>query len=782
MTATNRNKDESVSNPNHRKIIESISRRISAGVVTWRYPVALVLLLITAGMALQLRNVSFDSSVENMILDDDPYKTTYDHAIEVFGSNELIVLAIELPDLFTEAHLELLDRVTNLIAQVPNVARVVSLTNIEDIRSEGEELQVGPLFPGFPLEPDSLARFKERVESHPFLKNNVLSKDGNYTAINIEMAILKEDQVYREQVITALEAIASSELGGYYTYHLAGSPIVKNEILRNLHLDLITLTPISLAMIFVLLMILFRYWVTVLLPIVAVATCQLWMIAIMTLMHKPISVVTCILPSLIGVIATSGVVHYISEYYRAVSDGKVWREAVIHSAVRVGWPCFLNALTTAVGLGSLILTDVVPVREFGTFAVTGVLLSFGLSLLIALTFLSILPPPSPRFTTQSLEHSWLQSAMQKVVFGTERYSVQILILCSLLLVLSVLGIYRLRVETNFIEQFARTSPVRQSVDFIEAHFAGASTFEVLFTCPDPDCALNPEFLAAMEEYRRFLLGYSEINATVSALDIVKQLRSALRAEPFSDDRLPESREEAAQYLLLYEMSGGAALDSVLNQERTSARIMVRVNHQQSTRMLAMLKEMTDQARAVTQARIEITGITVLFSRMAETLVASQIRSFSFAFLLITVIFFAIFGSWRLGLLAMVPNLLPIAVTLGIMGWFGIALDTSTAMIASVALGIAVDDTIHTVTRYRAFRLAGMTSVAAVQKTMLTIGRAITITSIVFFFGFLILVLGRFIPTRNFGILTAATMVSALAGDLILLPALIMVQDKWRSRP
>ena len=363
--------------------------------------------------------------------------------------------------------------------------------------------------------------------------------------------------------------------------------------------------------------------------------------------------------------------------------------------------------------------------------------------------------------------AWVKRRRRWVLWGS-----------AIMMVVSFRTATDLKVETNLIEFFRKNSEVRTSLAFVEHRLGGVGTLDVSFQGKAEDVFKDPANLAVMEQIQRFIDTIPGVDKTISMVDFIKEMNQSFHAEDPAYYRLPDSREMIAQYLLIYDSE---EIEDLVDAGYSRARIAVRISEHGSAKQKILIEKIEAFLAGLRHPgmKIVVTGMAVQDVHTIEGIVNGQISSLAMAFGVISFIMWLTFRSFSLAVLSMIPNIFPIVINFGIMGAAGISLDTGTALIAAVALGIAVDDTIHILTEYQRRRNRGESSSEAMTQALVVKGRAVLSSSVILCIGFGVMVLSRFMPTVHFGLLSAVIMITALIGDTVLLPG--MVYQKAESR-
>jgi len=693
---------------------------------------------------------------------------------EQFESEEFVVLVFKSGDLFTPESLSTIQRLTRGLEGVDSVERVTSLTNVEEIRTMADgAVEVVPLVgEESPVDPRMREALRERVLSNPLYVDNLISGDGTTTAIY--GTVNDRDLATRRRIQEEVEALVQEEkVRSGNRFYISGSVILDAEFERTSEQDNITFTVVTSLMIVFVLYLLYRNLTGILLPVVVVSLATAWTLGLYGLAGHKLNMLTIMLPAVILAISVADAVHLMCQYNDEHLDGaRSRKEALVRTLGKVGKPCLFTSLTTAIGFGSFAVSKIVPVRYQGIYIALGILLAFVLTVTLLPALLSWIRVP--KISHRKKERGdWVSRGLEGAMRVVGRYSRIILVVGVLVLVVSLVGMSRIKRETNSIEFFKKSSPLRVALEFIERNLTGVFSLEIALEGP-ADSIKDPEVLKKVEALRRIIEESPEAGKTLHLNDLVMEMNRAMHEGEDRFYAIPKTREEVAQYLLLYEMSGGETLDTLVNMDYSLSRLSVRCTVMTAERAKEMMEELRQVLDGMFKGpvRARITGVIPVWVKLDTYLLTSQIKSFSIAAVGIFIMMCIQFRSVRVGLLSMIPNLLPIVVTMGIMGWTGIRLDTATIMITSVALGIAVDDTIHFLSRFKMELEACGDYDKAIHATIQSVGRAIVFTSIILFWGFISLTLGHFKPTVYFGFLTSLTMVVALIGDIFLLPVLL----------
>ncbi|NPA49165.1 MAG: RND family transporter [Thermodesulfobacteria bacterium] len=721
--------------------------------------IIVVFVLLSAWQAMRLPIVT---STDAIIPRDEEYRF-YERFREEFGADDAVAVALKAEDVFTPAVLSYIKRLTENFEEIEEVEDVLSLTNVEDVRGGKEIFVVEPLVGDeIPRDPERLSYLKDRAAKNPLILGNLVSPDFRSTMLLIRTAYKGEDLDFESRLIAKVRKILDQNPPPPgVEIHLSGWPVVNVNMASYMNRDLMVFVPTSFCFLCLLVLIFLRSVRAMAAVGIIINLSLLAAMACLKLVGGALSPMTAILAPLTMALALADAIHLLTSYFKHHQQGN---PRAVAAAVAESWsPCFLTSLTTAVGFASLMISRIPSIREFGAAAACAMFVEY----FFTFTVLAFLLPWIGRGKHSSRLSKTLLSPLIRTYPRWARGSLLVFLLLTLL---SLWGLKKIRVDSDVIEFFHHKTPVYQDAIFIDKHLGGVQTIEISLKVEEGDF-INPKLLAKVDALSRFLEGRPLFSKVVSAAEFFKLMNRAFHNEDPRFYRVPESRELLAQYLLLY---GGTELEHFLDTSQTWTRVSARTPEHSSeaiNREIALIEKKLEEIFKDTPVKYRLTGKTYLVNRTVEDIVKSQTESLALAAVIIFGLMFLVLRSIKIGLLSIPPNIFPIIANLGFMGFVGIPLNTATATISAVAIGIAVDDTIHFLVQYQRERRR-FEPITAVKRTLESKGLAAITTSVVLIVGFLVLVVSKFIPTAQFGKLCALVMGLALAADLLLLPALI----------
>jgi len=752
-----------------------------------KYKIVLfAIVIITIPLLYFFSQQKFFNHVDIFFEKDDPDILFYKRFQKTYGNEELAIILFREKDIFTARNIEIVRRMTAAIERTGGVSRVFSLTTAEEITGTKDTVTFQKIIPEGRLSRKTLSARRQRVLSHATLVKSLISEDGTTTAILIELNPIRDNEIKKE-LLLSIQNTCKEIAGDRITLHFAGVPYVEMEMNSLTRIDFLTFTPIIFFIILLIVLFMLRD-----LPLTVLCQCNLimclvWGGGIFSICGEKLNMVTVIIGAVLLAIAVADSIHLLAHYqttYRYHNGNH--REAVRETTHAVWFPCLFTSLTTGVGFFSFITSSVRPVKILGIFTACGVLFAFALTVSFLPAVLMMIKggsgargaSSSDKLNTDRRAHEASSSftrIMERIgKFATDSSRSIFLLFLAIMIVMSV-GVFQITFETNTMNYLPPESTLKRDIQFIENNLGGTIPFVLLVRAKSRDKDFtHRESLQIIDDIQRDLMNaIPQFSTSFSIADYFKEINKAFNSDREEYYRIPKVRSDILDY---HEIGDPEILERILSPDKMETRMSFQSHwgsNERAKRTEAYIKAYMKQ-KLGEKYTYKFTGLSSLYIHMEFNLKESQLRSFLFAFAIIFVMMFFVCKDVKLTILSMIPNIFPIVITLGIMGWFQIPLDVSTIMIASITIGIAVDDTIHFIVWYKRNVLSGLSVQEALIKTYRDVGKPITITSVVLFCGFFVLILGSIKPTQAFGMLTALSMLFALIGDLFILPSMIMI--------
>ena len=715
-----------------------------------------------------------DASADRLLPLHAPARAFFDRAQRQFGSDRALVVVVGAPDVFDAAVLEGLVRATERLAALPEAGAVLSLANAPDVRAVDGDVAVEPFLAELPADAAGRAALRERVLGNPLYGGTLVAKDGGATALVVSVAGISDDALMRSGLDRRVLEEARAAFAGMPAVELwlTGGPHIQAEGARVLLAESVTLPLASLALLAAVLVLSFRTVRGVLVPVATIALAVLWTLGVAAASGHALNAVTVLVPPLLITLGLSYAVHVVSESYEEarLHPGRPQRAMVADALRGTATPLFTCGLTTAVGFGSLCLSPLEAVREFGWLSLAGTLFSLIGALTFAPAVLALLPPPRklPPASGGGLSAAVDRACRSLARFDVERRHVVFAAALAVLAV-SLVGAARMRVGTQQIEKFAADAPVRRSFEAVNERFGGVNPLLVVVETDRTEGFQDPANLRAIESLQIWLEAQPEVGGTTSLVDYLKVAHRAFMDGAPEALAIPASRGLVSQILFA---AGGDELARFVDARFESVAVQVRAKVVDSAEVAALTARIEERLRGLPEElHGTVTGSSVVFNQALDEIIRGQAWSLVTGLAVIYAILAVTFLSARIGFVALIPNVLPIAFYFGLLGWSGITLSPGTSLVAPIVLGIAVDDTIHYFARFidDAKRLASERQ--ATESALRAVGWPVTTTALALISGFLVLNLSDFSTQGQLGNLAAATLAFGWLCDLTLTPAL-----------
>ncbi|MCP4006745.1 MAG: MMPL family transporter [bacterium] len=716
--------------------------------------------------------VGYDPSTNRLLPEGDPGREFYEHTRVVFGSDETILVVLHADDLFTRQNLETLRILTEKLDQVEGVHHVTSLVTAQSIRGDAEGLLVEPLFYEVPEDPEHIAELRRQALDNPIFAGNLISKDATTAAIQVHFLDFDDADFFERGIDAEIARIAHENKGNTEVW-ITGAPHIKvaNQITQRAELQ--RNVPLILVILGVVLAFSFRSLRGVLLPLVTVVVALIWTMGVAGAAGRPLNQVTVLVPLLILILGLSYSVHVVSEFFDEVREDpeSSAAESMRRALMKVWLPVSLTGLTTAVGFLSVLLTPIAAIREFGAFSLTGVIGSVVASLTITPALLIALG--KPRALTRAREEdaredlfSRFAGIVAEVVLSRRR---QVFFAFGLVFIGSIIATTQMRVSSDSIKSLAADLPARTDFEAINEHLDGATAFNVVIDASYVDAFKDPKNVREVEKLAQWLRKHPDIGGTTSLVDFVKIMNRGFNEDNPEYFAIPESKRMLSQLMFF-----GASddMERFVDSRYQLVNIVLRTPLVDAADLRVLSGEIEKRLKLLPEhMSATVTGNAIVMQRMIDDLIRGQVMTVGGALIVIYVILSLLFLSPMNGFIALIPNIVPVIAYFGALGLTGIPLSITTSIVAPMALGIAIDDTIHYFARFTedAKRLAD--EKRATRHALRTVGRPVTYTTISVVLGFLVLTQSDLLNQVHVGLMGAFTLAIAWLVDFTLTPAL-----------
>ena len=748
-----------------------MSRLLAELIYRWRYFLSAVFIL-GALLSIPRANITrIDNDITAWFSKSDPVYKDYERFRQEFGGTRTLIVALEArsPDqLFSTGTLAFIEQITGDIERVDTVQRVDSIATATVVDAVPDGLDVRRLIDlARTRGPDAV---RARAVADELIRGDLVSADATVTAIVVSFDEDRIDAV-RGGVIQQIHRIIDPRLPPGLRAHYNGSLEI-SETYNRITLDnQRKFTPPILLFTVAAIYLTFRSWRKTLLTLIGVAVSVFWTLGLYSFLGFTFNVLASMIVPLIVVLAIADDVHIMQhwdEERRHADAETTFKNTVAHMTA----PLLGASATTALGMLSLATSDVVAVRSFGIGSAVGIMVDFVISLVLMPTLLSLVKPE----TAEAPHERYLLPPLMRVARWSTRSPGRVCAACVVVGLVASAGILGLRVDTNHINFFSRTHPLGSSAAVIDQKLAGVYSYQIMLEGP-PDSFQRPEILTTVEQLQTELRREPYVRKVTSVADYVKRIHRELNDGRPEANVIPPDPATVAQELFVFTIGGEGRheLERIVASDFSRAQISIKLQSMSSDLVLEEVERADARAKelfAGTGISVLTTGSGRLFSTLDHYLVTSQLSSFGTAFVTVFGVIFIVFRSFRFGILTVVPNVLPVVAVLGVMGYLGISMNIATVMVASVALGVVDDDTIHFINRYRREVAAGATTDEAIERATAHEGRASLTTAFINSCGYAVLLMSEYRPTAWFGGLLALTMAVAFLAEVLILPATI----------
>ncbi len=765
--------------------------KLSHKIIKYRLPLLILIGLVTAFMGYHGINAEMSYNYKATVPKNDPQMIEFENFRAEFGQDGTVVaLGFQDSSVFNPEKFKLYAQLSNDLKDIEHIVEVVSIPLIKRmVKAEtGRKFILEPIFNEIPADRPTLDSLLAVAKEQKFFSQRLINEESG--AIMLLLSI-SGDMINTPTRLTITDQII--ELGEKFErdsgikVRYAGLPFVRSVIAGQVGDELKIFLALSIAVTGFILLLFFRSWDAFIFPMIIIAVVIVWVFGTIVLFGFKVSILTSLVPPLIVVIGIPNSVYLTNKYHQEyqMHGNKVW--AISRVIRKIGLVTLITNFTTAIGFLVLISTDIVVLREFGIIAGLNILATFVVSIVLIPAVFYWLPPP----TTKQMSHLKFKpldialTAMDTVV---HRHRTIVYVITALILVAAFIGMSRVNAVSYIVDDLPEESEIQQDLEFFEANFSGIMPLEIVVDTKKRRGITRLSSIRQINEMEEMLESQPEISRPVSMISLVKATRQAFYNNNPDRYDIPSNNRERG-FLLRYLNNDGDSMDMIYSFVDTSLqkmRVSMQVADIGSDRMEELLNERVrpqiDSIFAGTDIEVTITGTTPLFVKGNKFLIENLRNSLILAFIIIAITMGVLFANVRMILISIVPNVIPLLITAGIMGFFNIPLKPSTALIFSIAFGISVDDSIHYLAKYRQELFGNQFFVPfAVSKSIRETGASMMYTSIILFAGFVIFTGSDFGGTVALGILTSTTLLIAMVTNLVLLPSLIMTFDDGKRK-
>lgn len=772
------------------------------------------MLVFVAVIATQLPNLTIDTSTEGFLHKTDPLRIAYDEFRSEFGRDEKLLIAIKTKKIFDIGFLSRLEQFHKALeAGLPYITGVNSLINARNTYGNKDSLIVDELFEELPKNEKNLLEKKQKALDNPLFLNLLYNEDQTFTTIIVdtqtyssfdaegrpisfsdeedgfeedgfeEDTLALENQPYltddeNTSIVVKLQEISKDFQSEDFDIYLTGSAVVAATIKQSMIKDVQGFIQKMVFSIVVVLFLLFRRVSGVLLPLICVVLTVVSTVSIMTIFNAPLTMATQLMPSFLLAVITGAAIHLLAVFYKDLKSTSNVKESLRYSMGHSGFAIVMTSLTTAAGMWSFSFSEIAPVADLGVFASVGILIGMLFTLVLLPALISTIKFKQRLEKQDSSSKTIMDRALLRISQVSTTYVKSIIISSVAIVLVAIFFATQLRFSHFPLNWFPKDDPSRVATEVVDEELRGSVTLEVVIDTGIENGLYEPEILNKIEkatDYFDSIQGNTLfVGKTLSIVDVIKESNKALNENREEFYVIPQDRNMIAQELFLFENTGSDDLQDFASSDFSKARITVKVPYVESLEYNDFIAQAQNKLDGYFQrdAKVSLTGISVMLSDIMGKSIFSSGVSYMAAFCIISIMMILLVGSVKIGMISMIPNVLPLLLLSIVMSIFDMPLDMFTMLIGTIALGLAVDDTVHFMHNFRRYELQYNNVDKATRLTLMGTGRAITVTSIVLSMGFLVLTTATMSNMFNFGILTVLAILIALLADFFLIPAIM----------
>ncbi len=740
----------------------------------------LILMAITAFFAYQIYDKArIETNLEEYMPDSHPAFVKSDQYEDIFDINDSVVIAIENSNsIYNKETLKQIKEMENKLAGLEeiNEDEIRSLTNVDNIEGSEMGLEIKPFFNDVPESQPRFDRLKKQVQDNNMVSGRLVSENNNVALIGAEIAKGGADRIkLYEKIQNLVESIE-----GPGKVYIAGQPIVEGTLATLMPQDMRVMIPLVILVISIVLLFTFRSFKSTLLTLGVVLFSTIWAFGLMSFFNIPIYAVSTMIPVMLIALGVADGIHLLIHLKDNIKNNSTitQKEAITDMVDNMWKPVVMTSITTAVGFISLLTSDVYAVKYFGLFTAFGVISAMVFSLIFIPAGLMIFNIPKFRKSngknTQKMDK--LLTSIADTVLAKQK---MIIVLALIILVAGAIGAQSLWINSSFLSKFQKDEEIKIANNFINEHFGGTTNLNVIIKSENNDALKNPTYLKDIWQLQKELEKIPEVGDSLALTDFLRRINKVMNEDQEKYNKVPDSRELVAQYLLLYSMSGDPDnLNRVVDYDYRRVNLQVNLKNDDARLISSVIDKIENYQKnsSLSELEIDFAGSAYTNRVFANLIFEGQIKSLVLSIILVIILLAILFKSFIAGLFGSLPIIITAMLTFGIMGYLNIALNTTTALISSIAVGMGIDYSIHLLSKYKKYGNQNIAPKIAAEKTMKSSGKAIIFNALVVIIGFLVLHFSNFPPNRELGYLVSLSLFSSFVLTLTLVVSLI---DRYR---
>ena len=761
--------------------------KLAHNILRFRVTLMVLLALVTVFMGYQSQNIKWSYDLANIVPEGDPDMVYFRQFRKTFGEDgNIMAIGVDDSAVYKLENFKKFSELTYSLEGKEGIRNVLGLPNLQKLEKNNQKraFELKPVFEKMPENQEKLDSLLRGAASLQFYSEQLINSRNGTTLIliTIEKDVLNSRN--RDQLVEyIIEQGQKFEEESGIDLAYAGLPYVRTITTSKVKAELNMFLMLSLVITGIILFLFFRSFKAVFFPLVIIGVVVIWVMGTIALLEYKITLLTGLIPPIIVVIGIPNSVYMLNKYHHEFKSHGDQMKALSRIIRKIGVVTFITNLTTAVGFFVLITTQINVLVEFGVVAGINILATFVVSIILIPGVFSLYKPPSKKHL-KHLNFKVLDSVIQWLDVIVHRLRPAIFAITIAVIAVSAYGLNKIEAVSYMVDDIPENSPLKKDLHFFENNFSGIMPLEVIIDTGTKKGVQNLKNLRKIDEFEAFISSIDYISQPVSVVSFAKAARQAFYNQSPAFYSLPTNRDQA--FIMRYLSKGETAdlsqsfIDSTGQYVRVSLKIADIGSNKLDSLVNQVITPQIDSIFSDSKMDVSVTGTTLMFIKGNKFLIRNLLTSMVIAFFIIAIIMGLLFRNLKMIIISIIPNMIPLLITAGIMGYFGIPLKPSTALIFSIAFGISVDDSIHFLAKYRQELFANKFNVSkAVSKSIRETGSSMIYTSIILFFGFIIFVLSEFGGTIALGKLTSITLFFAMITNVVVLPALILQFDSGK---
>ncbi|GAB4244958.1 MAG: MMPL family transporter [Ekhidna sp.] len=746
-----------------------------------------ILGVITVFMGYQSRNIKWSYDLANIVPEKDPDMVYFRQFRETFGEDgNIMALGIKDSSVYKLENFRKFSELTYNLENTEGIRNVLGLPNLQKLEKNNQKraFELKPVFDKIPEDQETLDSLLRASASLKFYSGQLINDQNGATLVLVTIRKEVLNSKNRDQLVNSIiEKGEQFESETGIDVHFAGLPYSRSITTSKVKAELNMFLILSLVVTGIILFLFFRSFKAVFFPLIIIGVVVIWVMGTLALLKYKITLLTGLIPPIIVVIGIPNSVYMLNRYHHEFSEHGDQMKALSRIIRKIGVVTFITNLTTAVGFFVLASTQINVLVEFGIVAGINIMATFFVSIILIPGVFSLYKPPTQKHL-KHLKFKMLDWVIKKIDVLVHTMRPAVFALTIAVVIVSAMGLVKIKAVSYMVDDIPEKSPLKKDLRFFEQNFSGVMPLEVIIDTGDKKGVQNLRNLRKIDEFEQFISSIDYISQPVSVVSFAKAARQAFYNQSEAFYSLPTNRDMA--FIMRYLSEGETAdlsesfIDSTGQLVRVSLKIADIGSNKLDSLVNGVIAPKIDSIFVDSKMDVNVTGTTLMFIKGNKFLIENLLTSMIIAFFIIALIMGLLFRNVKMIIISIIPNIIPLLITAGIMGYFGIPLKPSTALIFSIVFGISVDDSIHFLAKYRQELFAQKFDVSgAISKSIRETGSSMIYTSIILFCGFIIFVLSEFGGTIALGKLTSITLFFAMLTNVVVLPALILQFDSGK---